>query len=100
MSDLKVKPLRDNIVVEPVVEDKTTASGIVIPDTVSKEKPQKGKVVAVGMGGVDDNGKTIVMQVKVGDIVLHSKYAPTEFKVDSKEYLIMKESDVLAVITK
>jgi chaperonin GroES len=74
------------------------SSGIIIPDTVSKEKPQKGKVISVGPGKFDDDGKRVPMDVKVGDTVLFSKYGPTEVKVDGKELLILSQSDVLAVL--
>jgi chaperonin GroES len=93
----KVIPLDDRIVVEAVSEE-MSSSGIVIPDTASKEKPQKGKVIAVGDGKMSDSGKRIPMTVKVGQTVLFTKYGPTEVKVEGKEYLILNESDVLAVL--
>jgi chaperonin GroES len=93
----KLRPLEDRVVVEAMNEMETTASGIIIPDTVSKEKPQKGKVIAVGSGKVDNNGKKIPMEVKVGDIVLFTKYGPTEVKVDGREFLVLNQSDILAV---
>lgn len=93
----KLRPLSDRIVVKAVVEE-TTKSGIIIPDTVSKEKPQKGKVVAVGTGRIDSNGKHVPMDIKVGDTVLFSKYGPTEVKMEGEELLILSESDVMAVI--
>ncbi len=91
----KVIPTGDNIVVEPVVEE-VSASGIIIPDTASKEKPMKGKVVAVGPGKLMDDGKRKEMEVKEGDIVLFSKYGPTEVKVEGKDILILSASDVYA----
>ena len=94
----KLRPLEDRIVVEAVDEMEKHSSGIIIPDTVSKEKPQKGKVLAVGPGKFDDDGKRIPMDVKVGDVVLFTKYGPTEVKVDGKELLILNLSDVLAVL--
>lgn len=92
MSELKIKPLADRVLVESAAAEETTASGIIIPDT-AKEKPQKGKVVAVGNGKKDEP-----LTVKVGDDVLYGKYAGTEITVDGKEYLIMRESDIFAVV--
>jgi len=95
---LKIKPLADRVIVQPSdASESKTAGGIIIPDT-AKEKPQEGKIVAVGPGRVDDDGKPIKMNVKVGDKVLYSKYGGTELKYDGKEYLIMSESDILAII--
>ena len=94
---IKIKPLADRVLVEPSdVEESKSAGGIIIPDT-AKEKPQEGKVVAVGAGRTDENGKVIKMNVKVGDKVLYSKYGGTELKYEGKEYLIMSESDILAI---
>ncbi len=92
MSKLKIKPLADRVVVEPGSADEKTAGGIIIPDT-AKEKPQKGKVVAVGPGKKDDP-----TTVTVGDSVLYGKYAGTELSLNGKDYLIMRESDILAVV--
>ena len=92
MTQVNVKPLADRVLVEPAVAEQKTAGGIIIPDT-AKEKPQKGSVVAVGNGKKDEP-----MTVKVGDQVLYGKYAGTEINVDGKDYLIMRESDILAVI--
>ena len=89
---LNIKPLSDRVIVEPAAAETQTASGIIIPDT-AKEKPQKGKVVAVGNGKKD-----YTMTVKVGDSVLYGKYAGTELKLDGKDYLIMREDDILAII--
>lgn len=91
---VKVKPLADRVVVEALEAEAKTAGGIIIPDN-AKEKPQQGKVVAVGSGKVED-GKKIEMEVKVGDTILYGKYSGTEITVDGKEYLIMRESDILA----
>lgn len=88
----------DNIIVEAVEEETTHSSGLIIPDTVSKEKPQKGKVIAVGPGKYDEDGKRLPMDVKEGDMVLYSKYAPTEVKLDGKEILIISQDSVLAVV--
>ncbi|NLY21855.1 MAG: co-chaperone GroES [Bacteroidales bacterium] len=92
MSEIKIKPLADRVVIEPAPAEEKTAGGIIIPDT-AKEKPLKGTVVAVGNGKKDEP-----MTVKVGDQVLYSKYAGTEITIDGKEYLIVKESDILAII--
>ncbi|MFA6339017.1 MAG: co-chaperone GroES [Candidatus Paceibacterota bacterium] len=96
-----IVPLGDKVLVKPLSEEdmhKKTASGIIIPDTISKEKPEQGKVIAVGEGKYDDNGKLIPMQVKVGDRVLFSKYGFDEIKIDDEEYFILSESSVLAII--
>ena len=94
---LKLKPLGDRLIIEPNEEDDSKSSGgIIIPDT-AKEKPQKGKVVAAGEGRVDD-GKTIALSVKTGDEVIYSKYAGTEYSEGGKEYLIVRESDILAIV--
>lgn len=100
MSEKKssIRPLEDRLVVEALDEKETTASGLIIPETVSKEKPQKGKVLFVGPGKFDRDGKRIPMEVKVGEHVLFTKYGPTEVKIDGKEYLILNQSDILAVI--
>jgi chaperonin GroES len=93
-----IKPLADRVVVKPLEEEEKTTSGIVIPDT-AKEKPQQGTVVAVGPGRVSDSGKTVPVGVKVDDVVIYAKYGGTEVKIDGEEYLILKESDILAVKT-
>lgn len=94
---MRIKPLRDNILLEPVKEEKKK-SGIILPETVEKERPEKGRVLAVGTGKIDKDGKRIPMEVKKGDVVLFTKYGPNEIKVGDKEYLIAKEDDILAVI--
>jgi len=91
---MKVKPLADRVVVEALEAESKSAGGIIIPDN-AKEKPQQGKVIAVGPGKVED-GKKIEMEVKAGDIILYGKYSGSEITVDGKEYLIMRESDILA----
>jgi len=98
-SELNIQPLGDRVVVEPTIkgEEKVSASGIIIPDTVDKEKPAKGKVVAVGTGRYED-GDLIPMHVKVGQTVLFSKYGYDEVKVDGTEYYILSESQILAII--
>jgi chaperonin GroES len=94
---MKVKPLGDRVLVQPVKEEEVKKGGIIIPDT-AKEKPQEGKVVAVGTGKRDDDGKLIPFEVKKGDRVLISKYGGTEIKIDGEDYLIMREDDILGVI--
>ena len=91
-----IKPLGDRVVIEVSEGDMKTASGIVLPDT-AKEKPQKGEVIAVGAGKVLENGQTAPMEVKAGDQVIFSKYSGTEVKVDGQDYLIVRQSDILAV---
>lgn len=94
----KLRPMDDRILVEPVEEVTATSFGLVLPDTASKEKPQKGRVIAVGPGKVMDDGKRMPMTVKVGDTVLYTKYGPTEVKVSGKEIFFLQESDVLAIV--
>ena len=94
---INLKPLGNRLVVEPVEEDEVTAGGIVLPET-AKEKPQKGSVLAAGPGDRDDSGKRVPMDVSVGDKVLYAKYSGTEVKVDGKKLLILRESDVLAIV--
>ena len=92
-----LKPLGDRLVVKPQEQLQTTASGLALPET-AKEKPQQGEVIAVGPGRRDDNGKRIPMDVSVGDIVLYAKYGGTEVKIDEDKLLVIKESDILAVV--
>lgn len=94
---VKLRPLNDRLVVEPQEKEEKTASGIVLPET-AKEKPQKGTVLAAGPGRIDDDGKRIEMDVKIGDVVLYAKYAGTEVKIDDRKLLILRESDILAII--
>lgn len=94
---MNIKPLRDKILVRPESEEEVTKSGIILPDT-AKEKPQRGKVVAVGSGKIDD-GDIIPLEVKEGDVVIYEKYGPSEIKIDGEDLLIIKEDDVLAVIS-
>ena len=93
---ISIKPLEDRIVIRQVEAEQTTASGLVIPDT-AKEKPQEGEVIAVGPGRVDDNGNRIPVDVKVGDVVIYSRYGGTEVKYDGQEFQILSSRDVLAV---
>lgn len=91
-----IKPLADRVVVKALPQEETTKGGIVLPDT-AKEKPQEGEVVAVGPGALGDDGKRIPLEVAVGDKVIYSKYGGTEIKIEGEEYLILRESDILAV---
>lgn len=93
-----LKPLGDRVVVQPRKKEEMTSSGLVLPDTAS-EKPQEGSVLAVGPGRVLDNGKRVEMEVKSGDTVLFAKYAGTEVKLDGEEYLVIREADLLAILT-
>jgi chaperonin GroES len=93
----KLQPIADRVVVKPLQKEEMTKSGLIIPDT-AKEKPQEGEVVAVGVGKLLDSGKRAEMEVKVGDRVLFAKYGGTEFKLDGDELLVLRESDILAVI--
>ena len=93
----KVQPLGDRILILPEEREATTRSGLVLPDT-AKEKPQEGKVVAVGSGRVTDDGTTIALEIKEGNIVLYAKYAGTEVRLDDEDYLVISERDVLAII--
>lgn len=95
--DIKIKPLGDRVLVEAVEETEQVKDGIIIPDS-AKEKPQEAKIVALGTGKTDDDGKKIPFEVKVGDVVLTSKYGGTEVKIDDKEYKILNQSDILAVV--
>ncbi len=94
---MNIRPLHDRIIVERLEEETTTAGGIIIPDT-AKEKPQQGKIIAVGKGKVTEDGKVLPLDVKVGDKVLFGKYAGTEIKLEGKEYMMMREDDILGVV--
>ena len=94
---LKLKPLADRVVLEPTEQEEMTASGIYVPET-AKEKPQEGQVIAIGPGRKDEDGKRIPMDVAKGDRVLYAKYGGTEVKLEDKKYLILKESDILAIL--
>ncbi len=96
---MKIKPLQDRVIVKRIEEEETSKGGIIIPDS-AKEKPQEGRVVAVGKGKVDEHGKTTPMDVKVNDRVLFGKYAGTEINIDEEEHLIMREEDILGVVEK
>jgi len=94
---MKIRPLNDRVIVVRVEEEQKTAGGIIIPDS-AKEKPQEGKVVAVGPGRRDDDGKRIPLDIKAGDRIFFSKYAGTEIEIDGKEHLFMKEDDILGIL--
>ena len=96
---LKLKPLGSRVVIEPIEQEEMTAGGIVLPET-AKEKPQQGNVLAVGQGDRDEEGKRIAMDLSVGDKVLFAKYSGTEIKMDGKKLLILRESDILAIVEK
>ena len=94
---MKIRPLNDRILVQRLEQEEKTAGGIIIPDS-AKEKPAEGKIVAVGKGKLDDSGKRVEMEVKVGDCVLFSKYGGTDVKLDGDDFLIMREDDILGII--
>ncbi len=96
---IKMSPLADRLVVKPIEKEEVTKGGIYLPDTV-KEKPQEGKVLAVGPGRLSDDGKRIAMDVKVGDIVIYARYGGQEYKIEDEEVIILRESDILAKKTK
>jgi len=96
-TNMKIRPLHDRIIVERLEEETKTAAGIIIPDS-AKEKPQQGNVIAVGKGKMTEDGKVLPLDVKVGDKVLFGKYSGTDIKIDGKEYLMMREDDVLGVV--
>ncbi len=95
---MQLKPLGDRLIIEAINEEELTRSGIILPETVDKERPERGKVISVGPGKLMENGQRLSMDVKVGDVVVFKKYSPDEVKIDDKEYLVISESDVLAVI--
>lgn len=97
MAKIKLQPLGDRIVVEPIEQEEVTASGIILPES-AKERPQRGRVLAVGPGARDDDGKRIAMDVSEGDVVVYAQYAGTNFKVDEKKLLILSEKDILAKV--
>lgn len=95
---MNLRPLNDRLIVKAVAKEEKTKSGIVLPDTLDKERPEQGEVIAVGPGRVMENGTRSAMSVKVGDKILFKKYSPDEVKIDGVEYLVVSESDVMAVI--
>lgn len=99
MAKSSIQPLADKILIKPTPKEEVTASGIVLPDTVSKERPQMGEILAVGPGAINAEGKIVEPRVKVGQKVYFTKYGPTEIKVENEELLIVEEKDILAVIS-
>jgi len=95
---MQLKPLHSNVIIKPILEDEVTKSGIVLPDTVDKERPESGEVVAVGPGKILSNGQKAEMNVKEGDKVMFKKYSPDEIKIDGEDYLVINEEDILAVL--
>ncbi len=95
---MKLKPINDHVIVKPITEDEVTKAGIILPDTVDKEKPEKGEVVAVGPGKLLENGQRAPMSVTIGDKVMFKKYSPDEIKVDGEEYLVISEGDIIAIL--
>lgn len=94
---MELKPLENRVIVKPLEAEEKTAGGIILPDT-AKEKPMRGKVTAVGPGKMNDEGKRLPLEVKKGDVVIYGKYSGTDFKINNEEYLILRDSDMLAVI--
>lgn len=95
---MKLKPLNDHVIVKPITEDEVTKAGIIMPDTVDKEKPEKGEVVAVGAGKLLENGQRAPMSVQVSDKVMFKKYSPDEIKIEGEEYLVISEGDIIAIL--
>ena len=95
---MQLKPLNDHVIVKPITEDEVTKSGIVLPETISKERPERGEVVAIGSGKLLDNGQRAPMGVKAGDKIIFKKYSPDEIKIDNETYLVLSESDIMAIL--
>jgi len=95
---MKIKPISDHVLIEAIAQEEKTKTGILLPETAEKERPEQGKIIAVGPGKTTSTGKIIPMEVKTGNKVLFTKYGPNEIKVDGKEYLIAKEEDILAIL--
>lgn len=95
---MNLKPLNDHVIVKPITEDEVTKSGIVLPDTIDKERPEKGTIEAIGPGKLLDNGQRAQMSVKIGDKVMFKKYSPDEIKVKDEKYLVISESDILVIL--
>ncbi len=95
---MNIKPLHDHVIVKPMREDTTTKSGIVLPDTVDKEKPEKGEVVAIGPGKLSESGSRAPVSVQIGQTVMFKKYSPDEIKIEGIEYLVISESDIIAIL--
>jgi chaperonin GroES len=95
---MKIRPLNENVVVKPITKEEVSASGIVLPDTLDKERPERGEVIAIGEGKLLENGQRAPMSVKVGDKVMFKKYSPDEIKIDKEEYLVISQNDILAIL--
>jgi len=95
---MEIKPLADRVILKPIQKEEATKSGIILPDTVDKERPEKGEVIAVGQGKLLNDGSRAVMSVKQGDQVMFKKYSPDEIKIDNEDYLVISEEDILAII--
>lgn len=95
---MKLKPLGDNVVIKAITKEEKTKSGIILPDTVDKEKPEQGEVIAVGPGKLLDNGSRAAMEIKPGDKVIFKKYSPDEIKVEGEEVLVLSQSDIIAIL--
>jgi chaperonin GroES len=95
---MTLKPLSNNVIVKPLKKEEMTKSGIVLPDTIDKDRPERGEIIACGPGKVSDNGQLQAMSVKVGNQVLFKKYSPDEVKIDGEEYLVLSENDIVAII--
>lgn len=95
---MNLRPLGDRVIIEPITPEEKTKGGIILPDTASKEKPMEGKIVAVGKGSRDEKGNLVAMEVKAGDKVIFGKYSGTDVKIEEKEYLILRENDILAIV--
>jgi chaperonin GroES len=95
---MNIKPLNDHVIIKPLAKEEATKAGIILPDTMDKEKPENGEVFAIGPGKLLDNGSRALMSVKVGDKVVFKKYGPDEIKVDGEEYLVIKEEDIIAIL--
>ena len=96
---MKLKPLADRVVVKPLEDEDKSPGGIILPDT-AKEKPMKGEIISAGPGGLNDKGERVKLEVKKGDIVIYGKYSGTDFKMNNEDYLILRESDILAIVEK
>ena len=96
---MKLKPLADRVVVKPLEDEDKSPGGIILPDT-AKEKPMKGEIISVGPGSLNDKGERVKLEVKKGDVVIYGKYSGTDFKMNNQDYLILRESDILAIVEK
>ena len=95
---MNIKPIHDHVIVKPITEDTITKSGIVLPDTVDREKPEKGQIVAIGPGKITESGARAPMSVQIGQTVMFKKYSPDEIKIEGNEYLVISDSDIIAIL--